>query len=214
VRDNLQAKPAGVNYSPDLIRTIAIVMVIFVHCSGFPYRFLGSQITTTDVMNWFTTDVYAAFGYLGVPLFVMLSGALLLDPAKADEPMRVFFKKRFNRIAFPMIFWTIVYFAWSVYVRGKPFTPYNISQGLLMGSSEILWYLYLIVGLYLVTPILRVLIKHIDKNKFTLLIIVWFVGTVCGSRNSHFHHLQLRPSNGGYLRLDRLLPFGHLSAGE
>jgi surface polysaccharide O-acyltransferase-like enzyme len=152
-------------------------MVILLHCSGFPYSIQG-EITPTVILDWFTSNVYAAFGILGVPLFVLLSGSLLLEPSKANEPMRVFFKKRFNRIGFPLIFWTIAYFAWSHYVHGKPLTLFNISQGLLTGSYDHLWFLYLLIGLYLVTPILRVLVRYIDRKKFTLLLSLWFVGTV------------------------------------
>jgi surface polysaccharide O-acyltransferase-like enzyme len=173
----LQSKPVNVNYPVGLIRTIAIIMVILVHASFFPYRIPG-EITPTVVVNWFTADVFGAIGYLGVPLFVMLSGALLLNPAKADEPMGVFFKKRFNRIGLPLIFWTVVYFIWSFNVWGKPVTLFNIEQGLISGSYPILWFLYLLVGLYLITPILRTLVKHIDRKKFKLLLAIWFVGTV------------------------------------
>jgi len=151
-------------------------MVILVHASFFPYKIPG-EITPTVIANWFTADVFGAIGYLGVPLFVMLSGALLLNPAKADEPMGVFFKKRFNRIGLPLVFWTVVYFIWSFNVWGKPVTLLNIGLGLISGSYPILWFLYLLVGLYLITPILRTLVKHIDRKKFKLLLAIWFVGT-------------------------------------
>ena len=84
-------------------------MVVLVHASFFPYSISG-EVTPTVMANWFTSDVFGAIGYLGVPLFVMLSGALLLNPAKADEPMGVFYKKRFWRVGLPLIFWTLVYF--------------------------------------------------------------------------------------------------------
>ena len=111
-RANLQAKPANADFPVDLIRTVAIFLIILVHANNFPYT-LSGNITPTASFNWWTVNTYAAIGNLGVPLFVMLSGALLLDPAKCEEPMRVFFKKRIERIGLPMIFWTIAYFAWG-----------------------------------------------------------------------------------------------------
>ena len=106
----MQSKPANADYPVDLIRIIAIVMVILVHSSFFPYSIPG-EITPIVIVNWFTANFYGAIGYLGVPLFVMLSGALLLNPAKADEPMGVFFKKRFNRIGRRLFFglWCILF---------------------------------------------------------------------------------------------------------
>ncbi len=165
-------------FSVDLIRSIAIVLIIVVHSSGFPYHFPTAQIQTLDIVNWFSTDVALAIGNVGVPLFVMLGGALLLTPAKADEPLREFYKKRFDRIGVPFIFWTIFYFIWAFRIQGKPLTLFSIEQGLLTGSNPILWYLYLIMGLYAVTPILRVLVKHIDRKLFTLLLALWFTGTI------------------------------------
>jgi surface polysaccharide O-acyltransferase-like enzyme len=152
-------------------------MVVLVHASGFPYKIPGA-ITPIVMVNWFTADVYGAIGYLGVPLFVILSGALLLDPVKADESMSVFFKKRFIRVGLPLIFWTLIFFIWTFVIHENPITIFNVQQGLLSGSYPILWFLYMLIGLYLITPVLRVLIKHIDRKKFTLLLALWFVGTV------------------------------------
>jgi len=175
--DSLLTKQPNLTYSVDFIRTVAILMVIFVHSSSFPYSIPGA-ITNTVIINWFTSDIYGAIGYLGVPLFVMLSGALLLDPSKADEPMGAFFKKRFNRIGLPLIFWTIIFFAWNFRVHGIALSPFNIEQGLLTGSYPIMWFLYMLIGLYLATPVLRIVAKHIDRKIFTFLIILWFIGTI------------------------------------
>ena len=192
VEADLQSKQAKVNYPVDLIRTIAIGMVILVHASVFPYKIPG-EITPTVMVNWFTADIFGAIGYLGVPLFVMLSGALLLNPAKVDEPMGEFFRKRFNRIGLPLIFWTVVYFIWSFTVWEKPVTLFNIGQGLISGSYPILWFLYLLVGLYLITPILRTLVKHIDRNQFKLLLAMWFIGTISVPLIHNFTNFNFNP---------------------
>ncbi len=188
----MQSKQANVNYPVDLIRTIAIGMVIFVHASFFPYKIPG-EITPTVIVNWFAADIFGAIGYLGVPLFVMLSGALLLNPGKVDEPMGEFFRKRFNRIGLPLIFWTVVYFAWSFAIWEKPVTLFNIGQGLISGSYPILWFLYLLVGIYLITPILRTLVKHIDRKQFKLLLAMWFVGTVSVPLIHNFTNFSFDP---------------------
>jgi len=175
--ENPHPKPSTLPFSVDFVRTVAILMVIFVHASSFPYSIPG-EITPLVMVNWFTSDIYGAIGYLGVPIFVMLSGALLLNPQKADEPLRAFYKKRFNRIGLPLIFWTIIFFAWNYFVHNQPLTLFNIQQGLLTGSYPIMWFLYMLAGLYLATPFLRVLTKHIDRKKFTILITLWFIGAV------------------------------------
>ncbi len=163
------------NFTVDLIRTVAIVLIIFVHANGFPYG-LSAGFTSVAAFNWWTVSVYDAFANIGVPLFVMVSGMLLLDPAKCDEPIGVFYKKRFARIGLPMIFWTAVYFAWGHFIYGYALTPFSIFKGLISGSYPHLWFLYLVIGLYLVTPILRVIVKYIDRKRFRLLLGLWVVG--------------------------------------
>ncbi|MDI9576556.1 MAG: acyltransferase family protein [Thermoproteota archaeon] len=174
----MDSKSATVNFPVDTIRFIAIFLIIFLHSSGYPYKFLTPETTVIDIVNWFTLNFYDTIGMFGLPLFVMLTGALLLNPVKSDEPLRVFYKKRFNRIGLPFVFWTIIYFIWTFAVLDWPFTTFNVLQGLISGSYYHLWYLYVLMGLYAVTPVLRVLVKNLTRNLFTYLLILWFTGTV------------------------------------
>jgi surface polysaccharide O-acyltransferase-like enzyme len=129
------------------------------------------------VQIWWASNVYDSLARVCIPLFVMLSGALLLQPSKADEPLKVFFKKRLTRIGIPFLFWGATYFAWQFFVNGQALTANFVVQGVLTGPDYQFWFLYLLLGLYLVTPVLRVLIKHADWKILRYLIIVWFTGT-------------------------------------
>jgi surface polysaccharide O-acyltransferase-like enzyme len=163
--------------STDLIRTVAIVLIILLHAAGFPPD-IPTEITPPVMQGWIASDVYSAIGHMGVPLFIILSGCLLLDPAKADEPLGTFFKKRFNRIGLPFIFWSVFYFLWSSQVHGTPLSFDSAVEAAMSGAYVHLWFLYLLVGLYLVTPLLRVLVKYLDWQRFKYLVALWFVGTV------------------------------------
>jgi surface polysaccharide O-acyltransferase-like enzyme len=164
------------NLSVDLVRTVAIVLVVLVHVTAFPFSIQG-LMTSTAMFDWWTTDVFGAVANLSVPLFIMLSGVLLLNPEKADEPLRVFFKKRLTRIGVPIVFWTVAYFAWNYYLHGFSFSPTNVVEGLLSGSYYHLWFLYLLVGLYMATPVLRVLVKNLDHRRFRYFLTLWVIGT-------------------------------------
>jgi surface polysaccharide O-acyltransferase-like enzyme len=107
----------------------------------------------------------------------MLTGALLLQPNKADEPIRVFFKKRWNRIGIPVLFWGAIFFVWDFTVKGQAFTVVSILQGVLAGPYIHFWYVYILVGLYLITPLVRVLVAHADWRIIRYFLILWFVGT-------------------------------------
>ncbi len=156
----------------DLIRTIAIVGVILLHASN---DLTIQQMNQFEIIRWTTVDIYQTIGRIGVPLFVMLTGALLLQPSK-NESLSVFFKKRWARIGLPWIFWGGAYFAWDFLVEHQAFTSSAIIQGILNGPYYQFWYLYLLVGLYLLTPILRIFLAHADQTIIKYFVILWFLG--------------------------------------
>src|SRR5208283_1792685 len=77
-------------------------------------------------------------------------------------------------------FWSGVYLAWGFYISHVPVTLGNIGQGILYdlftGAYYQFWFIYLIVGLYLITPILRVIIASGNWRVIRYLILLWFVG--------------------------------------
>ena len=159
----------------DLIRTIAIGLVVLLHASNE-----ALQAFSVPMPYWWTALVYKSLSLSCVPLFVMLSGALLLQPAKLDEPVSVFLKKRLSRIGLAFVFWSMVYLAWGFYVTNVPVTLSNVVQGivkdLFTGAWYQFWFIYLIIGLYLITPILRVIISHGNPRITRYLIAIWFAG--------------------------------------
>ncbi len=171
------AKETAFSAPVDLIRTVAIVAVILLHAAN---DLTAQQMSWFEVIRWNTVNVYQSIGRLGVPLFLMLTGALLLQPSKLGEPIGVFFKKRLARIGLPFIFWGAVFFAWDFLVvhqiNNQPITSNSIIQGFLTGPYYQFWYLYLLLGLYLVTPILRAIMAHADRNLIKYILILWFLG--------------------------------------
>ncbi len=159
----------------DLIRAIAIFLVVLLHAS-----LMTLQSFPPSSAYWWAASVYKSIALPCVPLFIMLSGALLLQPVKVNEPIRVFLKKRLSRVGLAFAFWTAIYTIWSFYISKTPVTLANIGQSIsfdLFGGAYFhFWYIYLIVGLYLITPILRVVIVYGGDKIIRYLILVWFVG--------------------------------------
>jgi surface polysaccharide O-acyltransferase-like enzyme len=173
--NQLRGRPVNI----DLVRTVAMIGVLMLHAAG---RFTTTpqelnQLTPFQLTQWSTVTIYQSIAVpLGVPLFLMLSGALLLQPFKCDESLKVFWKKRWARIGLPSLFWGAAYFAWDFLVQKIPFSAEAIIQGILNGPYTQLWYLYVLVGLYLLTPMLRVFIANADESFVKYFIIIWILG--------------------------------------
>jgi surface polysaccharide O-acyltransferase-like enzyme len=176
--DNIK-KEESFSLPVDLTRTVGILLVVMLHATNEYYQAF-EQPTLGATPYWWTATVYKFFTLSAVPIFIMLSGALLLRPSKSGEPIKVFLKKRANRIGWAFAFWGIIYLAWGFFISGTPVTFYNVIQGLgiglLTGPWYHFWFLYLIVGLYLITPILRVIVANRNQNLIMYLIILWFLG--------------------------------------
>ncbi len=171
--NQLRGRPVYV----DLVRTVAMIGVILLHASG-RWVITGQELTQLnhfEFTNWAVVDVYQTLGVIGVPLFSMLTGALLLQPEK-QESLSTFFKKRWVRIGLPTLFWGAAYFAWDFLVQNIEFSSRTFVQGILNGPYTQFWYIYVLVGLYLLTPILRVFIAHVDETIVKYFLVLWFVG--------------------------------------
>jgi surface polysaccharide O-acyltransferase-like enzyme len=169
---------SGLSLPVDLIRTIAIVLVIGLHAANEPHPIITEPLMSqAEVWRWWTINIYDTLTRLGAPLFVMLTGVLLLQPSKT-EPLGVFFRKRLARIGLPFLFWGVAYFAYDFLVNHQAFSWGFIAQGVLSGPYYHFWYLYTLVGLYLFTPILRIVIAHADHRALKYFMLVWLLGIV------------------------------------
>jgi len=92
---NLDDKKSGATFSlpVDLIRTVAIILVVLLHASNEYYTAIQATPLESALYRW-TSTIYKSAALPCVPLFVMLSGALLLQSSKVNEPIRVFLRKR------------------------------------------------------------------------------------------------------------------------
>ena len=169
----------GFSLPVELIRIVGILLVVLLHVSN-EYFMAIYQTPLESATYWWTATIYKSLALSCVPLFVMLSGALLLQPSKVNEPIKVFLRKRANRIGLAFAFWSAVYIAWGFFVNQIPVTPFNVIEGtvksLITGPWYHFWFLYLITGLYLITPILRVVVAYRNQILLKYLIILWFVG--------------------------------------
>lgn len=164
------------NYSLDLLRVIACYLIIQQHASEFYYIGEGGTVVTGD--NTFWIGIITTLCRSSVPLFVMLSGFLLLP---MQDKISTFFRKRFTRIIYPFIAWCVLYAGYYVLSRGDFFSQMalNILHIPVNFGCEIghLWYIYMLIGLYLVTPIISPWLQQASKRELEGYLGLWIITT-------------------------------------
>ncbi|OHT01554.1 transmembrane acyltransferase [Tritrichomonas foetus] len=158
----------------DLIRIFACFMVIHVHAGEYYYFGPGGDVMEGNGPFW--NGIYNSQYRACVPLFVMISGYLLL-PVKTDIP--TFLKTRFTRILFPFFFWGIVFSFYSLALGEIDWKQalINIPMILVNYGCEVghLWYIYMLIGVYLFAPIISPWIKVATIPQFIYYFVFWAI---------------------------------------
>ncbi len=167
---NDQTAKKEIVYWADLIRVVAIYLIIVIHVSG--------QLTTdwqkTPNSQWIIADIYGGIARVAVPLFFMISGYLLLP---RSESLNVFYSKRIPKILIPLIVWSLIYLGWYCGTHANTCTPSLVSNLLLVkGAYFHLWFLYSLLGIYLILPILRLIVgADPDKKLLWYFMLLWLL---------------------------------------
>lgn len=142
-------------YYIDLLRTIACLSVVMIHVSA------SYVIKDFGTINFWIGNIFDSISRIGVPLFVMISGCLMLDE-KYDlnkEKLVKHIKKLLKFFVFWSFFYCIVYqIHISVIMNVKEINFFEIVKRFFIGHYH-LWYIYMIIGLYLISPILRLFVN-------------------------------------------------------
>ena len=156
------------NLNLDLIRLVAALAVILTHTSA-----LVVSSNRAMTLDFWIGDFFDSLSRLGVILFVMVTGALMLDEEREMSLKKIYGKKVVHMIALTF-FWALVY-AGVYYVIlpnlfGDAVSSESFVYHFFKGHYH-MWYLYMLIGLYLVTPFLRAFAKK-DKPELVLLFIL------------------------------------------
>lgn len=173
----------------DFVKFIAISMMIAVHCTD--------NVTPTERSEaWYNLwgSFYGSFMRPAIPLFVMVTGALLLA---VKENISTFYTKRLTRLVIPFIVWSVLYnlFPWITGLLGLSPTiindffawaepdqsfsgalhnilmiPFNFSM-----LAVQMWYVYLLIGLYLYMPFFSAWVKQASVKEQKIFLTLWFI---------------------------------------
>ena len=179
----------------DVVRFIAMFTVVCCHCT-YPFNFYpGTAPNIGEIKLW--GAIYGSVLRPCVPLFVMITGALLL-PVRGDAS--TFYKKRIPRVFYPFLIWSVLYnlFPWITGLLGLnpqiilDFFPYAgeevMQQSFSVSLEYILmipfnfsilavhmWYIYLLIGLYLYLPVFSAWVEKASERAKLMFLLAWGV---------------------------------------
>ena len=166
--------PAGRRHSLDVLRILAICGVVAIHT-------FGHTVTNESLVGstqWLLA-VALDYGFVWtVPVFVMISGALTLAPRAHRDGPAAFYRKRASRILPALVVWNIVYLLLiRVLLRGEPPSLGGLVQMVIDGQVYTqLYFLWLILGLYLVAPVLAAFLNSGTEKRiriFAAVALAW-----------------------------------------
>lgn len=153
------------NISIDFARIIAVLAVIMIHCSA-------KLISIKLPLEFAVGNFFDAISRIAVPLFVMISGALMLDETRMVTVKKLI-TKNIKTIVIMLFIWSMLYsLIYNVVIplqNGEIIKWSKVFKEILLGHFH-LWYLYMIIGLYLITPFLRTWVNR--KNAFLVLMFI------------------------------------------
>ncbi|MDO4475236.1 MAG: acyltransferase family protein [Lachnospiraceae bacterium] len=158
-------------YYLDVLRVLACLSVVMIHTTG---RYVENDIGS---LNFWIGNVLDASARMGAPLFVMISGALLLDQDYQYSAEKN--RRHISRLIRFFVFWSSAYcvifrILIPKFIDHQSLNYENIIHYLITGHFH-LWFIYMLIGLYLVLPLLRLWVKEENVKWVRYFLILAFV---------------------------------------
>lgn len=147
----------------DVLKILAIIAVIINHS----YWFLASN---DIILSSLKTFILMSTKF-AVPLFIMVSGALLLNK---EHSYKEIFSKRIFRVFIPLV---VISFLWAIYngFNLSKVAVYVIRGDMYKFSPYWAWYIYIIIALYLVLPFIKKMINNFSDKDFKVFICLFLM---------------------------------------
>ena len=180
------------------IRAFAIMCVILLH-SITPYLSVSAYYGSKA---YFFNLIVNSITRTGVPLFLMISGALILNDELTND-IKSFYKKRLSKLLIPLLSWNILYFLFYVKL-GKNELSLKLFIELVLnnGTAYHLWYVYNLLSIYIVAPFLKKIVDNSSIKQLTfLMVLIGFCTTIRPALNNMISPLYVylfEPICNGY----------------
>lgn len=171
---------SGRDIPADILKCVCCICVIVIHTAS-----LG--ITSLDVhsFDWYSALLWGSLCRFAVPIFFMVTGALLFDPAKKLSIGKIF-KNYFLRMFICLFFWSLIYkfYTYLAFVilygtRTPGWFMISVKETLGFNHHFHLYYLQILLVFYALLPIARSFVASADRKTLRYALIVWFILGVC-----------------------------------
>ena len=166
------------NYNIEFLRFIATVGVIFVHVGICWISYYGN--TASDIQN-LTFSIVQHSCFWAVPVFMMITGSLMMNKTVLTYKNAF---KYFKRIAILLVLFGTVFSCMELYFKTGNLESSIFIEGIInmfTGNTwEHLWYLYMLLGIYLLLPALY-LLKLTPTNLHILTLLVVIINSILPS---------------------------------
>lgn len=170
----------------DYLRVMTAFAVVFLHTAA-PYLY---DFNTLSTPNWMAVNIYDSISRWCVPIFFMLSGAFLLNP-KREETLKVLYTKRVMKLLIPLIAWSIIYYIYTALLQSNFSLEHFVRDFLNNETFFHLWFLYILIGLYVLIPILRMITRQASQKMLLYILLLWFIQTPLKELLNHYFHLDI-----------------------
>ena len=157
----------GREYYLDIARVFSMISVILIHAGAISWYDAPFSMYPWGVMN--IMDLMSRYC---VPVFLMISGYIFLDPNK-EIPIKKLYTKYIPRLVAAFIFWNFLYaLITSGFLSQRTFAG-GVGDKLIRDTfwgHYHMWYMYIIVAMYIITPALRPIAADKKAMKYFLII--------------------------------------------
>lgn len=148
----------------DCLRIFSLFLMMMLHVAGSQW-----SIISVHTNEWIIFNSYNSIVRLSVPVFIMISGVFFLNPNKLIT-IKKLFSKYILRILIALLFWSTAYALYTQFIsvlKSQPFSLQQFTKDIVYGHYH-LWFLYMLIGLYLIVPFLRKIVESKILMKYFL----------------------------------------------
>ena len=149
----------------DMLKIISCIAVVIIHMTADGFNFMNINTASWSIVTAFNVMVRFA-----VPIFVMVSGALFLNPDRKLD-IKKLWKKNILTLIIVYIVWTLIYATYAVYNKGQGINVIYILGSAVKKSYYHLWFIPMLIGIYACIPLLKPMVNNGKKTVEYLLIL-------------------------------------------